>query len=680
MSADVSDPLARLLEPAVVGPVRLRNRVFVSAHTTNFGAGNLPTDRHAAYHEARAQGGVGLIITEGVRVHPSSAARDSAIGAFTHDAVPHFARIPEAVHGAGGHVFAQLIHLGRQSAGDHARTASWGASPDPWAPGAHVPHEMDEDEIRLTVQAFGRAAGWMEDAGFDGVEVHVGHGHLLQQFLSPAVNRRTDAYGGSLENRLRMTHEVLDAVEGSIGADTAVGIRISADEFLPGGLDPTQMIEIVERLRAHHRLDFLHVSHSAYVGAYTLATQMADMTFGTAPFRHLPAMFTAAFPTLPILAICRIDDPAVGAEMLERGEADLVGMTRAHIADPDIVAKVADGRVDEIRRCIACNQGCIGRVEKNLPMSCVVNPRVGLEREWDELDRAPRPTAHRLLVVGGGPAGLAAAAAAAAHGHVVTLAEEAAELGGAVRVAASMIRRDRMGLLVTDLERQVRGAGVDVRTGWRVTREDVVEGSWTALFVAVGAVDEPGTWSGVETVGPTAAVLEPGRLGDQVVVYDEDGTWAGAGTALHLAAAGIEVDYVSPVGVAWNITTYSRLSLLRQLGDAGVRAHPGRRLDVGADGLRLVDPISGHATGMEGAHVIVHAAPRRARSDLAAELSSGFAGQIQVIGDAYAPRSALEAVYEGSLAGAALGLPPDDPHFALAPRTNVAAGTPFHLV
>lgn len=674
-----SASLERLLDPFDVGPVHVRNRVFVSAHTTNFGQHNLPTKRHAAYHGARASGGVGLIITEGVRVHPSSAARASAIGAFTPDCVPHFARISEAVAAGGGRVFAQLIHLGRQSAGDYARTASWGASPDPWAPGSHVPHAMTADEIRLVVQAFADAATWMAEAGFDGVELHLGHGHLLQQFLSPAVNRRNDSYGGSLENRLRMSFEVLEAVRDAVQDRIAVGIRISADEFLPGGLEPNHMVEVVGRLQDRSSLDFLHVSHSAYVGAWTLSTQMADMTFGTAPFRHLIAPFRAAFPGLPTLAICRLDNPHVAADMLARNEADLVGMTRAHIADPEIVTKVREGREGTIRSCIACNQGCIGRVEQGLPMSCVVNPRVGLEHEWDELDANGRHDRHRVLVIGGGPAGLAAAREAAAHGHEVTLAEAADDLGGRIRVAAAMEGRARFGLLVEDLERDVRAAGVTVRTGWTVRPEDVSSGPWTALVLAIGSDEVPMTVGEHRAVPVTAAVIDPLALGRHVVVYDEDGTWSGAGTALHLAAAGLQVQYVSPIGVAWRVTTYSRLSLLRLLADKGVDTHPGRRLATDADGsLQLVDTVSGRAHPLDGVSSVVHAGPRAARTDAARRLLADFSGPVQVVGDAYAPRSALEAVYDGQLAGAWLGLR-SHPRFVLAPPHHAAAGTPFHL-
>ena len=671
-----------LFEPFTLGSLELRNRVFVSGHTTNFGEANEPTTRHVAYHRARARGGVGLIISEGVRVHPTSAARSAALGAFTPDAIERYAALPQAVHAEGARMFAQLLHLGRQASGDYARTAAWAPSASPWKAGAAVPHEMDEQDIQTIVDSFAMTGGWMLDAGFDGLEVHLGHGHLIQQFLSPVVNGRSDRYGGTRDGRMRFAREVLDRVFAVADGRGEIGIRISADEFLPGGLDPDAMIPIVGDLLDEFPLAFVHVSHSAYVGSYSLATQMADMSFETGAFRALPKRFKEAFPATPILAICRLDDVGTAADVLASGEADLVGMTRAHIADPDLLAKARSGRQEEVRSCIACNQGCIGRIEQNLPMTCVVNPRVGLETEWGRLEGAQTLPAQRVLVVGGGPAGLQAAVAAAEVGGDVVLAERAPSLGGLIRVAGRLHGRDRFTLLIDELERDARRLGVEVVTGWSVEADDLIDAGFDAVIVATGSEEVPGATEGRGRAFSVADVVgDSDQLRSEVVVFDEDGGWPGAGAAEHIAVTGRRVHLVSPLGVAPAITIYSRLALVRRLADLGVQTHPGRRLvSITSGAAVLADVVSGIEEQLPGEFDVVHAVPRRSQGSLAVELRrAGFTGRIEIAGDAYAPRSALEAVHEGRLAGTVIGLRDPEELLPIHSPSYASGGTPFHL-
>ena len=643
-----------LWRPLDIGSTRVRNRVFVAGHTTNLGEHNLATDRHVAYHRERARGGVGLIVTEALRVHPTAAARDRTLGVFDDACIAPLARIADAVHAEGAALFGQIMHIGRQANGALARTAAWGASPQPWSTGAAVPHEMGPHELRLLVDAFGSGARRVLAAGFDGLEVHLGHGHLLAQFLSPAVNRRSDGYGGSLEGRLRLPREVLARVL-EVADGRTVGIRISAEEFLEGGLDPEATIEIIGRLIEDLPLDFLHVSHAAYVGAYSLSTQMADMTFATGQFRPFPAAVRAAFPGTPVFAVCRLDTIGTAAEVVAAGEADMVGLTRAHIADPHLIAKARGERAEPLRHCIACNQACIGRIEFDLPMSCVVNPTVGFEGEWEAWATGrPLPAPRRVLVVGGGPTGLAAALAARRRGHEVELVEARPVLGGQVRYAAALSHRDRFALLVDDLERAVRAAGVRITVGERVTADRVRDGAFDAVVLATGSTPAPRPGA----VDVLSAIDRPDELGGHVVVVDEDGTWAAAGTALHLAERGAVVDLVTPVaGLAWNVSVYVRLSLTPLLGRAGVRVRPLRRAvgDV-ASGVVLEDVVTGATEPLPGVTGLVHVGPRAVVTALEQELrDAGVDVDLVVAGDAYAPRTAFEAVFEGDLAGILAG-------------------------
>ncbi|MEV0608987.1 FAD-dependent oxidoreductase [Polymorphospora rubra] len=657
------DNLHRLFTPVQLGRVALRNRVFVPGHTTNFGRANEPTRRHAAYHAERAAGGVGLIVTEAIRVHPTSAGRHISLGSFDDSSIPAYAAVADAVHEHGAALFAQIMHAGRQANGDATRTAAWSASPLPWATGAHVPHAMGHADIAVVVAAFAGAARRMREAGYDGLEVHAGHGHLLQQFLSPKTNLRDDAYGGSPANRLRLTREVLTAVFAAAG-DLPVGLRVSADEFLPGGLDPAAVVEIVATLRAEFPLAFVHVSHSAYHGSYSLATQMADMSFGHAPFRHHAALFTREFPDLPVLAVCRLDSLPEAAELIAAGDADLVGLARPHIADPHLVRKAMAGRQHEVRSCLACNQGCIGRLESSLPISCVVNPEVGAEREWAEAwsDRSAG-TARRVLVVGGGPAGLEAALSAARAGHRVTLAEAGDRLGGQVTLAARVPGRERLGLLTDDLAHAVTAAGVEVRLGERIDAAGVLAGDFQDVIVATGARparrELPGGPPVLDLATAVAELVEPAApLTGDVVVLDDEGTWAAASVAEQLARLGARVHLVSPTaGVSARITTYSKLALLDRFRQVGVRLHLMRTVrGAGPSTVELVDPMTGEAEPLTTITAVVDAGAATADDDLYRALESRPDGpRVHLVGDANAPRTAFEAVYEGRLAGAFLG-------------------------
>lgn len=360
------------------------------------------------------------------------------------------------------------------------------------------------------------------------------------------------------------------------------------------------------------------------------------------------------------MAICRIDDVSVAASFLAAGEADLVGMTRAHIADPTLVAKARQGHHDRIRSCIACNEGCIGRVELGMPITCVVNPSAGLEREWESVT-ATTPRRSRVLVVGGGPAGLEAAVTARRRGHEVVLAEARDRLGGQVRYAASLEGRSRYALLVDELERDAQILGVRLQLGYPVTTVELGEEGWDAVILATGSHPQVAHLPGGRSLTSTWEALDnPDQLGNRVAVWDEDGGWAGAGLAEHLARQGRDVDLVTArAEIGWRITTYSRLALLPRLGRLGVRVRLLRMPVVFSadDSLVLSDALTGEQEAITDVTAVVHAASPRAEDGLYRAITlSRPAPDVQLVGDAYAPRGCLEAVSEGRLAGVAVGL------------------------
>lgn len=655
--------LSSLLSPAQIGPWQLRNRVFVPGHTTNFGRDNLPTARSAAYHAERARGGVGLIITEAIRVHPTSAGRTISLGSFDDAGIPAYAQMVDAVHAEGALMFAQIMHIGRQANPDTTRTVPWSASDIPWALGAQVPHSMGVREIKVLVDAFGAAARRMAQAGFDGLEIHLGHGHLLQQFLSAATNHRTDAYGGSRDKRLRIVREVLDSVQAH--TDLPFGIRISVNEWLDGGIDPDEAVEIVAALAPDYPLQFIHASHSAYHGSNSLATQMADMSFQQSHFIEHAGVIKRAFPEIPVLAVCRLDTLDEAARIINAGEADLAGLARAHIADPHLVNKAHRG--ERQRRCIACNQECIARVGRDVPIGCVVNPEVGSEAQWERswVDIAQSPTRRRVLVVGGGPGGMQAAIAAHRAGHDVTLMDREDQLGGRIKDARVMRNRERFGLLIDDLISDVTEAGITTKLNHEVATDEILDGGWDDVILATGSrVRRRPLGSGeshatVLTPLDAATMVREGQVpsGGTAVVFDEDGGWQAASIAETLAASGMKVHLVVPTTALFNtISIYTRLSLLPRIKELGIPTHVMRTLEItSAASVTLHSTMNEDPIVINDVTFVIDVATPRAEDALYRALETHpDAPRIHLVGDAQAPRTAAEATFEGRVAGAFL--------------------------
>jgi mycofactocin system FadH/OYE family oxidoreductase 2 len=652
----MADRFPHVFSPFRIGAVELRNRIFVPAHTTNFGDDHLPSERHVHYHAEKARGGAGLVIFEAIRVHPTSIGRAQGVIGYDPRCVPAFRRVADAVHQHGAKLFGQVVHVGRHAEGYFGRTATWGASPIPWSPAGPIPHEMNEDDMAEVIAAHVLAARHLREAGLDGLEVHFGHGHLLQQFLSPASNVRTDAYGGSEDNRLRFPLEVLRAVRAAMGPDYPVGIRISAEEFMSPGLTLEDMQRIVPRIAADVAVHFVNVSHSAYHASYSLATQMADMHFPRAAFRYLPAGIKAAVPHLPVFAVCRFNRIELAEEVLAAGEADLVGMARAHIADPFVVAKARAGRLGEIRPCIACNQGCIAMVELNQPITCLMNPTAGREAEWGEGTLTPAPARRRVLVVGGGPAGLEAARVAALRGHAVTVWEREAEVGGQVNLAARIASRSEFTHARTYFEAQCRALGVAIECGVEATAEGVLAFAPDAVVVATGARPRPVAIPGAARVYSVwDALLEPDRLGRHVAFIEADGNWQSVATAEHLADLGKRVSVITAgAGYGARITIYSMLAVRHRFREKKIRVL-ALRAPRALEGATLVleDLSTGEPERLEGVDSIVAAAGGLAEDRLYRELR-GQVPDLRMVGDCVAPRTALEAVFEGHAAGRAL--------------------------
>src|SRR5881397_2097142 len=456
--------LRALFSPIPVGRLTLKNRIYSSGHAEAMAEGGRPGARLTRYHEAKARGGCALTIFGGSSsVHPSSpAAAWKQIANHDDSIIPAYRAIADAVHAHGCHVFTQLTHLGRRAQAD-GEEASVLLAPSQIPERVHrdVPHELEGEQIAELVRAFGDATRRCREGGLDGIELSMAHNHLIDQFWSPLFNQRLDEYGGSLDNRMRFALEVLRETRRRVGGDFVVGARISGDEFTRGGLTAADMAEIARRLAASGLVDFLSTIGG---GAHTYELQAAavqNMSYATGVFVPLAAAIKQAAPGMPIFHASRIVDPVHADHIVAAGQIDVVGMTRALIADPELPRKAQEGRLDDIRTCVGANEGCIDRIYQGKPVTCVQNPATGREGELGQVSKAS--VAKKVVIVGGGLPRLMAARFATLRGHRVVLFEKDTQLGGQVLLAARAPARAEYAGIVRFLVIQVKKLGVEIR-------------------------------------------------------------------------------------------------------------------------------------------------------------------------------------------------------------------------
>lgn len=657
---DTTPPeLAPLFEPIVLGSVEIRNRIVMAGHSTGLAENYLPSERHVAYYRERARGGAGLIGMAFPVIHPTFQ-EGGEPRAYDPAIVPGLRRIAEAVHAEGGRIAMQLGHGGRQGSSILTERALWAPSNIPCPFNLEMPKEMEQEDIDAIVDGHALGARHAKQGGMDGVEIHSGYGgYLLASFLSPFSNFRVDEYGGPLENRVRILLRVIDAVRNEVGDRYLVGLNLQGHDFSPHGLEVPDAQAIARAVEAHGGIDYMYVKGATY---YEANQNVPDMQHPKLIWASLAAAVKEAVG-IPVVAVGRMTTGAEAVSLLEQGSADLVALTRQQIADPETVNKLREGRLDDIRHCVACNQGCIDRLFEGNSASCIHNPAAGYELELGIGTLKRAVVRKRVIVVGAGPGGLKAAEVAARAGHDVILFERRERVGGQLRLAATVSGRQEIGEVIAYLETQVGKLAVDVRLGSTAEIQEIRALAPDHVIVATGSAPGTGIVGNLalgihETPGldhPHVLnvwdVLEHhADVGDDVLVADDgEGGWKAISLALQFAEEGRAVHLSSPLPyVAAKIGPFSRNRLMPRIFASGITTHEWASIvAVGTEKVTLQE--RGRRVTLPNLDTVVLAGWHQPVAQLYLDLKDAGV-PVQRVGDAIACRTTFEAIHEGERA------------------------------
>lgn len=651
----MTSPFKRLFSPVKLGHLVAKNRIVSTPHGAAFGEKGGITDRYIRYHEEKARGGCAVVMMFGSSsIHPTSVNDWGEVSNWDDGIIPEFRQMSEAIHRHGALCLSQISHRGRRGHSWYSGFPLWGPSDTREERHREWPHVMTKREIREVIDAWAAAAVRLKQGGYDGCDLPFYGGHLVEQFLSPLSNRRTDEYGGSFENRLRLAVEVVRAVREAVGWDFIVGIRHSGDHFVPGGLTQADLLEVARRIDALGMVDYWMVSGSTTETLRYEAMVTPSLYHPHGLYNDLAAA-TRQVVRVPVIAVGRIVTPEQAEEALARGACDLVGMTRAMIADPEMPGKAMEGRLDDIRICVGASEGCIGRLRQGKAITCVQNPMIGREAELAEIRPAPR--LKRVVVVGGGVAGLEAARVAALRGHRVVLLEATPTLGGQVLAAARPPKREDYAAIVTWLVGQVRKLGVDVRTSAPAFAAEVLAEKPEAVVVATGATPRLPDIPGIDLPHVASAVdVLMGRLapGKRCVVVDEEGHFAGPTTGDFLAGKGGDVTIICRYFmVGEDIDEGLRSDLYKRLFDQRVKLVPMTvAVEVVPGGVRTRHTFSGAEAVLEADTVIFSFGGKA--NDALFHALDGRVPELSLVGDAMSPRRIHDAILDATRAARAI--------------------------
>lgn len=642
----------QLFSPIQIGPRTIKNRICCSGHADALAEDGMPGDRERRYYEEKAIGGVGFMMCFGsASVHPTSTARDwNGVELFDDRVVPHLQRFSDAMHKYDVPVCCQITHRGRRGRSLDLWNRMYGPSDIREPNHRENPHPLEPDMIDELIEAFAAAAYRLQQGGFDGCEIMASHCHLIDQFWSLNSNVRSDDYGvNSIESRMKFGVRVIEAVRERVGSDFIIGTRITGDDLTERGLDNSQMQDICGRLNDLQMLDYFNViggTAETFVGE---AAAVPNMSFNLGLYTYLAASIRQVVD-VPVITFGRIVDPTQADKILVAGEADLVIMNRALIADPHMPNKAQAGQIENIRQCMGYNEGCIDRIYTGRGVTCVQNPVIGREAEWATIPVAHSPL--RIVVVGGGPAGLEAARVSAEQGHRVVLFEKSDELGGQTLIAKHAPGRQDFDGATRWSSQQCKNLGVDIQLSTEAKVYSIEALQPDCVLIATGATARPHNLDGAEghQIASAWDVLLDNceELGKTLLVIDEEYGHQGPTTAALLLERGHEVDLITSQEVIGNfLGATTRPPLLTRLFKLGLQMFhhlQAIRLENGCciaknewtGELNEVGPYDGFVYAYGGASVDTLSRPLRDRGIV-----------VETIGDAFAPRTLQHAILEG---------------------------------
>ena len=648
----MSNPFPALFQPLQLRHKTLRNRIVFGSHTANMSVDGLPGERHRGYYEERARGGVGMIVVEPVPVHRTAVLTRGNFRHSTDEIIPHFRKITDAVHGHGAVICHQLYHVGQHGDFDNSYQPNWSPSGLPSFHDSDGSHAMIEVEIEEIIESFVQAARRAKEAGFDGIELFAAYNAIIDQFWLPFNNRRDDKWGGSFENRMRFSRTIMERIRRMAGDDFIIGLAVN--------MDPTssvsQTIEQLQDIIAWHDERQLMDYVTCGTGSYFNGTGIIPNVFYADKLGvpHAEAL-KQVVKHAKVQCEAHVRTPENANYVVASGQADMVSIVRGQIADPHLANKAKEGRPEDVRPCLSCNQMCWGRRYRDYWISCLINPSAGREFEWGGDRFTPAEKPRKVLVVGGGVAGLEAARVAAERGHQVTLAEASDKLGGQFRLAGLTPRRHQIIDYLDWFERQLTRLQVKVLLNTPLDAEKVQDMGADVVIVATGslpdgkgfqrAMPEHDALPGIERGNVASAedvmarIARPGR---RVIVLDETANWKGAGVALTLAEGGHEVTVVTPAPAVMTemARTNTDIQLRSRLRELGVIMRTETILREWHGNGAAIQPFGG-ATEHIAADTLVVAATNVSEHALGDELGA------PMIGDAIAARNAAMAIYEG---------------------------------